>query len=101
MTDLQEQYTELYGKKPAAAYKNNEEWLRNKIDLALENGTEELPPKTASQERREKACKECKDTPADVLVLAKSLEVQDLIGKFYSGEWEIYIETKGTSFKKL
>ena len=45
---LQTEYEELYAKPAADAYKNNEEWLRSKIDLALEKGpdadNESAPP---------------------------------------------------------
>ena len=131
IADLQAKYKEVVGKNPPNKYINNEKWLMEQIDEALVKGPENMeptitdpettkpeagpdttpeivpvdPPKTAAQEKKEAAAAKGK-VPANVQKTGNDLLAQGLIGTFYSGDgeggnWEMKIDTKGLSIKKL
>ena len=91
---LQTEYEKLYGKNPAPAYKGNMEWLIKKIDEAMENGVDEVVEAEAKEPIKQNSSVK---TPVEVTELGEDLQGQGLSGKFYSGEWEIFIDGKGVS----
>ena len=126
---LQKKYEELYGTPPNNKFKNNADYLRNKIDEALEKGVKTSDEDGAPAEagtpgavtKDENGAPVGPDqapadgeTPSDdgekypkpVQDTIDELEGKRLIGKFYTGDgeggnWEILINENGTSVKKL
>jgi hypothetical protein len=95
LKELQKQYKELFGKDPAAAFKNKPEWLMSKIDEALEKGVDPVEPKKGKEV-----------APVFVVGVAEEIHGAGHIGKFYTGDqkggnWEISIDNTGISYKKL
>lgn len=68
--------------------------------------TEVDPPKTAAQEKKEAKAAAKDKTPETVVTVGEDLKAKSLVGKFYTGDgeggnWEIFIDKSGVSYKKL